>query len=117
MDFHALRSLSDDGIDMSFLDSLEKKYYEYYGKEEGGKKGEKEKEKKEKDAQGILDENAAIIKTITEYQEMGKVTEAEQYQRTLHSNLMHLTSIDALKSLSDDGIDMSFLEEKYYKVQ
>ena len=65
------------------------------------RKGEKEKEKKEKeDAQGILDENAAIIKT-----------------RTLHRNLMHLTSIDALRSLSDDDIDKSFLdtlEEKYY---
>ena len=27
VDFDALRSLSDDGIDMSFLDALEKKYY------------------------------------------------------------------------------------------
>ena len=78
--------------------------------------------------QGILDENAAIIKTITEYQEMGKVTEAVQYQRTLHGNLISnpeeaaaaekpAVDFDALKSLEDDGIDMSFLDalkEKYY---
>ena len=43
--------------------------------------------------QRMLDENAAIIKTITEYQGMGKVTEAVQYQWTLHRNLMYLASI------------------------
>ena len=41
----------------------------------------------------MLDENAAIIKTITEYQGMGKVSEAVQYQWTLHRNLMYLASI------------------------
>ena len=43
--------------------------------------------------QRMLDENAAIIRTITEYQGMGKVTEAVQYQWTLHRNLMYLASI------------------------
>ena len=43
--------------------------------------------------QRMLDENAAIIKTITDYQGMGKVSEAVQYQWTLHRNLMYLASI------------------------
>ena len=96
------------------------------------------------DIQPMLDENAATIGAIVEYRGMGREDEAAQ--RMLHRNLTHLTSLTnlmhlasntdeeeeeeeeeekevdfgALKSLSDDGIDMSFLDalkDKYYEVQ
>ena len=41
----------------------------------------------------MLDENAALIKTISEYQKSGKHTETVQYQWNLHRNLMYLASI------------------------
>ncbi len=41
----------------------------------------------------MLDENAALIKTISEYHNMGKHTETVQYQWQLHRNLMYLASI------------------------
>ena len=89
------------------------------------------------DIQRMLDENAATIGAIVEYRGMGREDEATQLQ-TLHRNLMQLTSLTnlmhlttntedeeekevdfrALKSLSDDGIDMSFLDalkDKYEK--
>ena len=43
--------------------------------------------------QRMLDENAALIKTITECQNTGKHTETASYQWTLHSNLMKLASL------------------------
>jgi hypothetical protein len=41
----------------------------------------------------MLDENASIIKTISEFQNIGKHTETVQYQWALHRNLMYLASI------------------------
>ena len=41
----------------------------------------------------MLDENAALIKTISEYQNVGKHSETVQYQWSLHRNLMYLASI------------------------
>jgi hypothetical protein len=41
----------------------------------------------------ILDQNAALISTITEYQNLGRHNEALQYQRSLHQNLMYLASV------------------------
>ncbi len=41
----------------------------------------------------MLDENAALIKTISEFQSTGKHSETIQYQWTLHKNLMYLASI------------------------
>lgn len=41
----------------------------------------------------MLDENASLIKTISEYQNSGKHTETVQYQWNLHRNLMYLASI------------------------
>ena len=41
----------------------------------------------------MLDENAALIKTIAEFQSAGKQSEAQQYQWTLHRNLMQLAQI------------------------
>lgn len=43
--------------------------------------------------QRMLDENAALIKTITEYQNTGKHSETVQYQWSLHRNLIYLASI------------------------
>lgn len=43
--------------------------------------------------QRMLDENAALIKTITEYQNNGKHSETVQYQWSLHRNLIYLASI------------------------
>lgn len=43
--------------------------------------------------QRLLDENAALIKTISEYQSVGKHSETVQYQWSLHRNLMYLASI------------------------
>merc|ERR1719281_1889779 len=43
--------------------------------------------------QRMLDENAALIKTISEYQNVGKHSETVQYQWSLHRNLMYLASI------------------------
>jgi len=43
--------------------------------------------------QRILDENAALIKTISEYQNVGKHSETVMYQMNLHRNLMYLASI------------------------
>jgi len=41
----------------------------------------------------MLDENAALIKTIAEFQGSGKHHETISYQWTLHKNLMYLASI------------------------
>ena len=41
----------------------------------------------------MLDENAALIKTISEFQGSGKTSETLSYQWTLHKNLMFLASI------------------------
>ena len=41
----------------------------------------------------MLDENASLIKTISEYQNVGKHSETMQYQWTLHRNLMYLASV------------------------
>ena len=41
----------------------------------------------------MLDENASLIKTISEYQNVGKVAETVQYQWSLHRNLMYLASV------------------------
>merc|ERR550534_857467 len=43
--------------------------------------------------QRMLDENASLIKTISEYQNVGKVAETVQYQWSLHRNLMYLASV------------------------
>ena len=50
----------------------------------------------------MLDENAAIIKTISDYQNMGKHNETVQYQWNLHRNLMYLASLaDANQNLQN----------------
>jgi protein SSXT len=50
----------------------------------------------------MLDENAAIIKTISDYQNMGKHNETVQYQWSLHRNLMYLASLaDANQNLQN----------------
>jgi protein SSXT len=50
----------------------------------------------------MLDENAAIIKTISDYQGMGKHNETVQYQWNLHRNLMYLASLaDANQNLQN----------------
>lgn len=50
----------------------------------------------------MLDENAALIKTISEYQNVGKHSETVQYQWSLHRNLMYLASIaDANQNLQN----------------
>ena len=41
----------------------------------------------------MLDENAALIKTISDYQNQGKHAETVQYQWSLHRNLVYLASI------------------------
>ena len=41
----------------------------------------------------MLDENASLIRTITELQSVGKHAETLQYQCSLHRNLMYLASI------------------------
>jgi len=41
----------------------------------------------------MLEENSALIKTITEYQNLGRHSETIQYQKNLHKNLMYLGSI------------------------
>ena len=52
--------------------------------------------------QRMLDENAALIKTISEYQNVGKHSETVQYQWSLHRNLMYLASIaDANQNLQN----------------
>ena len=43
--------------------------------------------------QRILDENAALIKTISEYQNVGKHSETVMYQMKLHRNLIDLATI------------------------
>ena len=43
--------------------------------------------------QRMLEENAALIKTISDYQNSGKHNETVQYQLTLHSNMMYLASL------------------------
>ena len=45
------------------------------------------------DIQPMLDENAATIGAIVEYRGMGREDEAAQLLRTLHKNLMQLTSL------------------------
>ena len=41
----------------------------------------------------MLDENSALIKTISDYQNAGKHSETVQYQWTLHRNLVYLASV------------------------
>ena len=41
----------------------------------------------------MLDENSALIKTISDYQNQGKGQETIQYQWTLHRNLTYLASV------------------------
>ena len=41
----------------------------------------------------LLDENASLIKTISDLQNVGKMSETVQYQWNLHRNLMHLASV------------------------
>ena len=41
----------------------------------------------------MLDDNASLIKSISEYQNSGKYTETVQLQWNLHRNLMYLASI------------------------
>ena len=41
----------------------------------------------------MLDENSALIKTISDYQNAGKASETIQYQWTLHRNLTYLASM------------------------
>lgn len=41
----------------------------------------------------MLDENATLIKTISEFQSQGKIAETVQYQWNLHRNLMYLASV------------------------
>merc|ERR1719259_1451391 len=43
--------------------------------------------------QKMLDENSALIKTISDYQNAGKHSETVQYQWTLHRNLVYLASV------------------------
>ena len=43
--------------------------------------------------QKMLDENSALIKTISDYQNAGKHAETVQYQWTLHRNLVYLASV------------------------
>lgn len=39
----------------------------------------------------LLAENAQLIQTISEYQKMGRISEAGRYQELLHKNLMILS--------------------------
>ena len=47
----------------------------------------------QRNIQRMLEENAALIKTISDYQNAGKHNETVQYQLTLHSNMMYLASL------------------------
>ena len=50
--------------------------------------------------QRILDENAALIKTISEYQNVGKHSETVMYQMNLHKNLMDLAKIRVVEEMA-----------------
>ena len=58
----------------------------------------------------MLDENASLIKTISEYQNVGKHTETVQYQWSLHRNLMYLASV----ADSNQNIQNLFLLKSSY---
>ena len=47
----------------------------------------------QRNIQRMLEENAALIKTISDYQNAGKHNETVQYQLTLHTNMMYLASL------------------------
>ena len=47
----------------------------------------------QRNIQRMLEENAALIKTISEYQNAGKHNETVQYQWNLHRNMMYLASV------------------------
>ena len=47
----------------------------------------------QRNIQRMLEENTALIKTISDYQNAGKHNETVQYQLTLHSNMMYLASL------------------------
>ncbi len=47
----------------------------------------------QRNIQRMLEENAALIKTISEYQNAGKHNETVQYQWSLHRNMMYLASV------------------------
>ena len=43
--------------------------------------------------QAILDENKALIQACLEFQSLGKVAEANEFQKRLHKNLSQLAMI------------------------
>ena len=47
----------------------------------------------QRNVQRMLEENAALIKTISDYQNAGKHKETVHYQLILHSNMMYLASL------------------------
>ena len=47
----------------------------------------------QRNIQRMLEENAALIKTISEYQNAGKHNETVQYQWNLHRNMLYLASV------------------------
>ena len=52
--------------------------------------------------QKMLDENSSLIKTISEYENLGKHAETMSYQRQLHRNLLHLAQMaDANQNLQN----------------
>ena len=47
----------------------------------------------QQNVQRMLEENATLIKTISDYQNAGKHKETVHYQMILHSNMMYLASL------------------------
>ena len=66
VDFDALKSLSDDGIDMSFLDSLKDKY-------EKDKQDEEAKKPKEEDPPALPTPEEMLSKTASLLEELKRV--------------------------------------------
>ena len=63
----------------------------------------------------MLDENSALIKTISDYQNQGKGQETIQYQWTLHRNLTYLASVADSRQNIDQVLPVSriFVSSKH----